>query len=256
MDSLHGVKKEKGLLWVFCEMLLQKGLAALKEDHVDVFMIEAFGDQAVSAVIGKWMHGQLRSIERHGGGDGDVFVLDVGIHAVCSGTVRRAEKDVETVINRASGNRLRAVDAFNVVHAAPIDDFSVFIEESHTDMPFPDKRSLIALFLKHVGHRKALFFDQAGATRPDKDASHPSAKLHAACQNAVARRRAGSRGTMRILKAHPHLSELIQIGRRDLRFWIIRGDISVSQVVYINEQNIRQGLTFLRKQRVGTSHRQ
>jgi len=202
MHRLAGVKQEEGLAGLLLHLLLEKALALVEEDHIDLLHVEVRRDQACPAIVridmGRQPQGCL--VDHPGGRNRYPVAIDKGIEKVGGRTTPRTKKLVEATMDRSIRNSAGIVDAFYALDAAVTNDGSVLVEEGHTDMPLAEQRGGVPFRAEHAWQGEPLLFNEAGSGDSGEDALHAGTEGHAYSQDAVARRRADRRGAVGIGK--------------------------------------------------------
>ena len=123
-----------------------------------------------------------------------------------------------------------------------MDRRSIFIIGSYADVPLSEHRRLVALLAEHAGQGQAIRGNQTGSPHPGKDSLVIETKGHAPSEHAVPGGRANRGRAVGIRKKHPLLGQPVEVGRGDFRLGVIAGEVSVTQVVRENENDVRMGL--------------
>jgi len=164
--------------------------------------------------------------------------------AATEGAVRRVvrnvgpEVEVEAASGRAIGNRLQKIPLAVFAGLGP----------APAEMPLADTRRGVPLPAKQLGDRELLLRNERLRERANHVPLQPRPPSVPAREQCIASRRADRRRRVRVREPHPFPGQPINVRRGDLRCGVVTADISVSEIV-------RQDVNNIRFRRLGGSHR-
>ena len=222
-------------------MIFQELLAFLEKDKIDFLVVKPIGNHTGPAVTGIGMIGQFLLVQWPGGGIGNTVLIDIGIDPVGGRAADRAKEPVEPTMNGPVGNGAGKVRLFDALDLSIGDELSLLVEEGHADVPLANAGGGISLVAEHLGEGEPVFLDQAGSLHPREYALHPRAECHPPSEQAVPGGSAHGGWAVGIGKVHSLLRHLVQMGGRDFRLWIVATQVSITQIIGENEQDVWLG---------------
>jgi len=134
--------------------------ATPKELLVDFRQVEVGRDYPGPAIVGVRVTRELRAIQRPRGRSRDAVTVDVSIEPVGARTAGRAEEAFESVIERATFDPARVVDAPGVFGSARLERCAVGVAEGQAEVPFAHGGRGVTLGLEHRGQSQTACCDQ------------------------------------------------------------------------------------------------
>ena len=241
--GLRRMVQEERLVGRSLHLRLQPRPAPLQEDQVDLFVIEAWGDQSAAAIVRVRVPRQLRGVERGRRRDRHAIVLDVGVEPVRRRAAGGAEEMVETPVDGPVGDRLREIDHADArqfpLRARDVGGRLRLVDrraggglEREADVPLAHGGGGVALASQHLGQGQPTRLDQARSADSREDAAAVAGtETHPSREEAITRGRADRRGGVRVREAETFPGQSVEVRRGDLRSRVVAADIAVAQVI-------------------------
>jgi hypothetical protein len=165
-------------------------------------------------------------------------VLDPRVEPVRGRAAGCPEEGVEAAVHGPAADRAREVDSLHRIEPVAVDRVPLCVEEGQPHMPLAHARGSIARVAQDACESGALRLDEAGAARSREDAAIPRPEGHAPRHDAVARRSADGRGTVRVREPQALGRQLVEVRRGRLRLVVVAAEVSVPEVVGEDEEDV------------------
>jgi hypothetical protein len=117
-------------------------------------------------------------------------------------------------------------------------DAAIRLDLAEPEVPLADARGVIALLPQHAGDGQTARLDEVGRVSPKNTSGQRRPPAIAARQDAIARRRANGRRRVHVREADPLRGKFIRVGRRDCRLGVVAVEITPTEIVGQDVDNI------------------